>query len=634
MFTGGNYEVIVVGGGHAGCEAALAAARMGRKTLLLTLNREFIALMPCNPAVGGPAKGHLVREIDALGGEIARNTDKSCLQMRLLNTSKGPSVHALRAQADKRRYRAEMLRTLENTENLFVREGEVVDVLVERGRVRGVVTRSGVVYEGQAVVLCTGTYLRGRIHVGEVNFAGGPQGQRPALGLSGALKRMGLRLGRFKTATPPRVDRVTVRLEELEEVRGDAGVGWFSFLHEGSPEENVPSWLTHTNEAVHEIVRQNLARAPMVTGAARGEGPRYCPCIEDKIIQFPDRPAHQIFLELEERDGRELYVQGFYTSLPEEVQVRALRMIRGLERVEITRPGYAIEYDHIDPTQLYPTLECKLVEGLFMAGQVNGTSGYEEAAAQGIMAGINAALKVAGRGPLVLKRSEAYIGVLIDDLVTRGVTEPYRMLTSRAEYRLLLRQDNADLRLTSYGYEVGLASRERYERVRRKAREVEVIKRWLAETPVDNRRLGLADLPGGGIKLREVLKRPEVGVDMIIEAYPEAVRLGGRDSWREVEAEVKYEGYIRRQRKQVERLARMEEWPIPHNLDYGAVGGLSREARDNLARVRPRSVGQAARVPGVNPVDVQALVLFLESRRPVEVQDGGSGQDGGGAARV
>jgi tRNA uridine 5-carboxymethylaminomethyl modification enzyme len=618
----GNYAVIVIGGGHAGCEAALAAARMGCKTLLVTLNLESIALMPCNPAVGGPAKGHLVREVDALGGEMGRNIDATCLQVRMLNTAKGPAVHALRAQADKRRYEERMRRVLEDTQNLDLRQGMVEALLTEQGSISGVLLATGVTFGARAVVLTTGTYLRGKIILGELQYDGAPGGQAAPQSLSRSLQDLGLQLRRFKTGTPARVDGRTLDFSRMLEQPGDPEPLFFSFSNmEGGPlERPLSCWLTHTNDRTHGVIRDNLHRSPLFTGRIEGTGPRYCPSIEDKVVRFAEKPAHQVFLEPEGRHTLEYYVQGMSTSLPEDVQLAMLRTVPGLEEVRILRPGYAIEYDCLEPTQLERTLEAQGLPGLFAAGQVNGTSGYEEAAAQGILAGINAARKALGEEMLVLDRSQAYLGVLVDDLVTKGTPEPYRMLTSRAEYRLLLRQDNADLRLTPAGYRLGLVSEEQYQVFLRKKEAVEGEIRRLREAVLTPSRgvaevlkdLGLGEL-SGPVTLERLLKRPEMNYAALRRLPGEFPALS-RAVEQQVEIQVKYAGYIEKQLKQVERFLRMEKRLLPEDLDYGSVPGLRREAREKLAKVKPRSLGQAGRISGVSPADLSLLLLYLEQQ--------------------
>lgn len=622
-YFAGHYDVIVVGGGHAGCEAALASARMGCKTLLLTLNIDSIALMPCNPSIGGPAKGHLVREIDALGGQMGINVDRTYIQIRMLNTGKGPAVHALRAQADKQQYQIEMIKTLQRQENLDLKQATVEHILLSpQGEVSGVVTKTGAKFTCQALVLATGTYLLGRIIIGDISYESGPNGQFAVKGLSKSLKELGLELGRFKTGTPPRLDSRTIDYSCLKEQPGDEGPYYFSFTSKDLKRPNISCWLTYTNERTHQIIRDNLHRSPLYTGIIEGVGPRYCPSIEDKVVRFADKTSHQVFLEPEGLNTTEIYVQGLSSSLPEDVQWEMVRSVKGLEKAEIVRPGYAIEYDYIIPTQLDLTLECKKIPGLFPAGQINGTSGYEEAAAQGLIAGINAALKVKGKEPFILKRSEAYIGVLIDDLVTKGTNEPYRMLTSRAEYRLILRQDNADLRLTEKGYELGLISAERYEAFLHKKRQIEAEKERLQKTTVTpahpevNKLMEEAQSTPlkSGISLAELLRRPEIKYEALTKLFPppEPLSFAARE---QVEIQIKYEGYIAKQLAQVERFEKLENKKLDPQFDYTKIEGLSREAQQKLNEIKPLSIGQASRISGVSPADINVLLIYLEQQR-------------------
>jgi tRNA uridine 5-carboxymethylaminomethyl modification enzyme len=619
-FRAGDYDVIVIGAGHAGCEAALASARMGSETLLLTINLDMVAFMPCNPSVGGPAKGHVVREIDALGGEMGRNIDKTFIQMRMLNTGKGPAVHALRAQADKFLYQHTMKETIEKQERLTLRQGMAEDLIVEDGVCKGIITKTGAEYGAKAVVLTTGTYLRGKVILGELMYESGPNNQQPAVKLSEALKRYGFNLARFKTGTPPRVHEDTIDFSKTEIQPGDSKPKYFSYETEymAHSETQLPCWLTYTSEETHKIINDNLHRAPMFSGLIEGTGPRYCPSIEDKIVRFADKPKHQIFLEPEGRNTKEYYVQGLSTSMPEDVQLDILRSIPGLEKVEMMRTGYAIEYDAVVPTQLWPSLETKLVGGLFTAGQINGTSGYEEAAGQGVMAGINAARKVQGAEPIIIHRSKGYIGVMIDDLVTKGTNEPYRLLTSRAEYRLLLRHDNADLRLTPLGHEIGLIGEARYEKfLDKKARvEAEIVR--LKETkfrPDETVQAMLAECGSTALQNTTdgltLLRRPEISYSHLESLAPSPVELSD-DMKEQVEIQVKYTGYIEKQQLQVGRLQKMEKKRIPDNIDYDIIHGLATEAKQKLTKVRPLSIGQASRISGVTPADLSILLVHLE----------------------
>ncbi|EAF9639473.1 tRNA uridine-5-carboxymethylaminomethyl(34) synthesis enzyme MnmG [Listeria monocytogenes] len=624
-YDAGTFDVIVVGAGHAGVEAGLASGRMGAKTLMLTINLDMVAFMPCNPSVGGPAKGVIVREIDALGGEMGRNTDKTYIQMRMLNTGKGPAVRALRAQADKWDYQHEMKHTIEKEENITLRQGLVDRLVIEDGVCKGVITNSGAIYYAKTVVITTGTFSRGEIIVGELRYSSGPNNQQPSVKLSEHLEELGFELRRFKTGTPPRVKSSTIDYSKTEEQPGDDHPRAFSFDTVEMLLDQLPCWLTYTNETTHEIIQANLHRSPMFTATKKGTGARYCPSIEDKIVRFSDKPRHQIFLEPEGKNTEEVYVQGLSTSLPEEVQREMLRTIPGLENVEMMRVGYAIEYDAVMPDQLWPSLETKLVEGLFTAGQINGTSGYEEAAGQGLMAGINAARKVFEKEPVILGRDQAYIGVLIDDLVTKGTEEPYRLLTSRAEYRLLLRHDNADLRLTEIGHEIGLISDERYERFLAKQSAIEAEKERLQKTrikPTAEVQAMLKEIGSGelkdGILAADLLRRPEITYDKIAQIVSRETFVTDEIA-EQVEIQIKYEGYIQKSNLQVEKMKRMEDKKIPENIDYDAISGLATEALEKLKKIEPLSIAQASRISGVNPADISILLVYIEQGKIAKI---------------
>lgn len=621
-YNAGKYDIAVIGAGHAGCEAALAAARMGMKTLMFSISLEAVANMPCNPHIGGSSKGHLVREIDCLGGEMGKNIDKSYIQLKMLNTSKGPAVYSLRAQADRKKYQAEMKHTLEKQENLYLKQAEIVNITLENNKVKSVETNIGAIYDVDAIIIATGTYLKGKIFIGENSFESGPDGVFPSNSLSDCLKDLGVNLVRFKTGTPARINKKSIDFSKMEIQEGEKYIEAFSLEDEiDSNKEQLPCYLTYTNQKTHDIIRANLHRSPLYAGMIEGTGPRYCPSIEDKVVRFSDKERHQVFIEPMGEDTDEMYVQGMSSSLPEDVQIAMYRTLPGLENAEFTRPAYAIEYDCIDPSELKLSLEYKKIENLFFAGQANGTSGYEEAASQGLIAGINATLKLKGKDPIILDRSQAYIGVLIDDIVTKGTNEPYRMMTSRAEYRLLLRQDNADLRLTEIGHEIGLISDKRYEDFVNKKNNIEeeinrIKQLTIKPTKQVNEFLSKnnSSTISAGVKLADLLKRTELNYEKLAEIDEERPNLTKAEA-QEVEIQVKYEGYIKMQEEQVKKFKKLEDKHLSEEIDYNSIKGLRLEAQQKLNKVKPRSIGQASRISGVSPADVSVLLIYLEQQK-------------------